>query len=76
MTYVDHPVGHLAHAEPGRMRQLLLLVLAGVWVVGMAMQPILEMIGRRLGKFSPFPLRPLGRGSSGGRKGRGSGSGC
>jgi len=69
MAYVDHPVGHLAHAEPGRLTQLLLLVLAGVWMVRVAMEPILEIIGHRLGEFSPFPFRPLGHGGSGGRKG-------
>ena len=40
-TYVDHPVGDLAHAEPCRMTELLLLFLARVRVVAVAMQPVL-----------------------------------
>ena len=36
-TYVDHPVGHLAHTEPGGFTQLCFLVFAGVRMVGMTM---------------------------------------
>ena len=64
ITYVDHPVGHLAHAEPGSLTQLLFLVLAGVWVIRMAVKPILEIIGDRLWEFPSLPFWPLGHGGS------------
>jgi hypothetical protein len=68
MTYVDHPVGHLAHTEPGRLTQLFFLVLAGVWVVRMAVEPILEIVCHRFWQFPSLPFRPLGHGGSGGGK--------
>jgi len=68
ITYVDHPVGHLAHAEPGGLTQLLFLVLAGVRVIRVAMEPILEIVCHRFWKFSSFPFRPLCHCGSGGGK--------
>jgi len=69
MTCIDHPIGHLAHAESGRLTQLHLLVFVGVWMVRVAMQPIFEIIGRRLGDFPPLSFRPLGRGDRKGGNG-------
>ena len=72
MTYVDHPVGNLAHTEPGRLTQLLFLILTGVWVVGVTVEPILEIIGHRLWQLPSLPFRPLGHCGSGcGKRGDG-----
>jgi len=70
MTCIDHPVGHLAHTESGRLTQLLFLVLAGVWMVRMAMEPILEIVCHWFWQFAAFPFRSLGHGGSRGGKGR------
>ena len=63
-TYIDHPVGHLAHAESSRLTQLLFLVLAGVRVIGMAMEPILQIVCHGLWKFSSLSFRALSHGGS------------
>lgn len=51
---VDHPVGHLAHAEAGGMAELLFLLLAGVRVVGVTVKPSLEVVGGLLWKLAAF----------------------
>jgi hypothetical protein len=51
-TSVDHPVGDLAHAEGGGMAELLLLLLTGVRVVGVTMEPGLEVVGGLLGELA------------------------
>lgn len=58
-THVDHPVGHLRHAEPRRVAQLLLLLLARVRVVRMAVQPVLEEVRHRLRQLPALARRPL-----------------
>ena len=68
ITYIDHPVGHLAHAEPCGLTQLLFLVLAGVRVIRVAMEPILEIVCHWFWQFSSFPFRPLCHSGSGGGK--------
>ena len=68
ITYIDHPVGHLAHAEPGGLTQLLFLVLAGVRVIRVAMEPFLQIVCRWFWQFSSFPSRSLCHSGSGGGK--------
>jgi len=68
MTYIDHPVGYLTHAEPGRLTQLLFLVLTGVWVIRMTVQPILEIVCHRFRQLAPLPFRALSHGGGGGGK--------
>jgi len=46
---VDHPVGNLAHAEASRVTELLLLLLTWVRMVGVTMEPCLEVIGSLFG---------------------------
>ena len=43
-TYIDHPVRDLAHAKTRGMTQLFLLLLAGVGVVRVSVQPRLEEV--------------------------------
>ena len=70
ITYIDHPVGHLAHAESCGLAQLLFLVLARVRVIRVAMEPILEIVCHWFWQFSSFPFWPLCHSSSGGGKWR------
>ena len=84
-AYVDHPIGDLTHAQTSGMAQLLLLLLAGVWVVRVAVEPCLEVVRRLLGELSALfggaidegrggdRLRGAGRGR--GRRGRSGGRG-
>lgn len=58
-AHVNHPVGHLAHAEAGSMAELLLLLLTGVWVVGVAVEPVLEKVGDGLGQLAALAGWPL-----------------
>ena len=69
ITHIDHPVRHLTHAEPGSLTQLLFLVLARVWVIRMAMEPILEIVCHWFWQFASFPFWSLCHGGSGGGKG-------
>ena len=70
-TYVYHPVGYLAHTKPGGLTQLFFLILTGVWMVRMTMQPILEIVCHGLWKFPSLSFWPFGHGSSRSRKRRG-----
>ena len=47
---------------------MLFLVLAGVWVIRVAMEPILEVVCDRFWEFASLPFRPLCHGGSGGGK--------
>jgi hypothetical protein len=58
-TNIDHPVGNLAHAETRRMAELLLLLLTWVRMVGVTMQPGLEVICSLLGEFTSLTLRTV-----------------
>jgi hypothetical protein len=55
-TYVDHPVGNLAHAQTCSVAKLLFLLFAGIRVIGMSVQPRLEKVGCFLGQLTPLPL--------------------
>jgi hypothetical protein len=46
---VDHPVGHLTHAEARSMAELLLLLLTWVRMIGVTMKPGFEVVGGLLG---------------------------
>jgi hypothetical protein len=66
---IDHPIGHLAHAQPRCMTQLLLLVFARVRVIRMTMQPGFQKVCRLLGQLTAFPLRAIHeRGAGYGRR--------
>jgi hypothetical protein len=54
VAHIDHPIGDLAHAQASGMAQLLLLLLAGVWMVRVAMQPGFEIVRRLLGELPAF----------------------
>lgn len=69
-TYVDHPVGHLAHAEPSRVAQLLLLLLAGVRVVRMAVQPVFQEIRHGLRELAALARWALDEARGRGQLGR------
>lgn len=86
-TDVDHPVGDLAHAEAGGVAELLFLLLAGVRVVRVAVEPVLEKVGDGLGELAALAgraldearrrlrLRGAGRGVGGARAGTGGSGG-
>lgn len=54
MAYVDHPIRNLAHAQTSGMAELLFLLLAGVWMIRVAMEPGLEIVGGLLWQFAAF----------------------
>ena len=62
-TYINHPIGDLAHAEARLRAEPLLLVLGWVGVVRVGKKPLLEELGDRLGKLSTAAL--LGGGELG-----------
>ena len=62
-TYINHPIGDLAHTEARLGAEPLLLVLGGVGVVRVGKKPLLEELGDRLGKLSTAAL--LGGGERG-----------
>jgi len=71
-TDVDHPVGDLAHAESCDMAELFLLFFAWVGVIGMAVEPCLEVVSSLLGKLSSFALGTVSEGGTrNGRRGAG-----
>ena len=49
LTHINHPVGNLTHAQASGGTELLLLVLAGVWVIRVTMQPIFQNISGGFG---------------------------
>src|SRR5258707_3183886 len=55
-TYIDHPIGDLAHAEACLGAEPFLLVLSGVGMVSMGEEPLLEELGDRLGERSSAAL--------------------
>ena len=55
-AHIDHPVGDLRHGEARGVAEHLLLVLGGVWVVRVAMEPGLEEVGGLLGELSALAL--------------------
>ena len=59
VTDINHPVGDLAHTETRRMAELLLLLLTWVRMVGVTMQPGLEIIGSLFGEFASLTLRTV-----------------
>lgn len=61
-TDINHPIGHLAHAEASRMAELLLFLFAGVRVVRVTVEPGLEIIGGFLGEFTPLTLGAVDKG--------------
>ena len=69
-AYIDHPVGDLTHTEPSRLTQLFFLILTGVRVVRMTVEPILKVVRHWFREFSPLAFRPLGHGGSRGGKRR------
>jgi len=62
-TYIDHPIGDLAHAEACLRAEPFLLVLGGVGMVSVGKEPFLEELGDWLGKLSASAL--LGGGELG-----------
>ena len=59
LTDIDHPVGDLAHAETRRMAKLLLLFLTWVRMVGVTVQPGLEVVGSLFREFTSLTLRAV-----------------
>lgn len=55
-TSIDHPVGHLAHAQTSGEAELLLLLLAWVRMIRVPMQPGLEVVGGLLGELPALAL--------------------
>jgi hypothetical protein len=49
---VDHPIGHLAHAKARSMTQLFFLLLTGIRMIRVTMEPGLEVIGGLLGELA------------------------
>jgi hypothetical protein len=48
-TYVNHPVGYLAHAETGSVAELLFFFFGGVGMVRVTMEPCFEKVSCLLG---------------------------
>ena len=59
LTHIDHPIGDLAHAESRRMAKLLFLLLTWVRMVGVTVQPGLEVVGSLFGEFASLTLRTV-----------------
>ena len=51
-AYIDHPVGHLAHAETSLGAQPLFLILCRIRMIGMCQQPFLQKLCDGLWKFT------------------------
>jgi len=49
LTHINHPVRNLTHAQASGSTELLLLVLAGVRVIGMTVQPSTQKISGGFG---------------------------
>lgn len=58
-TYIDHPIGYLAHAQTRSLTQLLLLILTRIRMIRMPMQPIFQKIGHKFRQFSSLSLGPF-----------------
>ena len=61
-TYIDHPIGDLAHAEACLGAKPFLLVLSGVGMVSMGEEPLLEELGDGLWELSATALLGSGKG--------------
>ena len=60
-AHIDHPVGYLTHSEACRGTHLLFLLLGGVWVVCMAVEPVPEMFCCLLGQLGALLFAAIER---------------
>ena len=49
LTHIGHPIGNLILAQASGGTELLHLILAGVWVIRVTMQPVFQNISDRFG---------------------------
>ncbi len=75
ITYVDHPVGDLAHAEARGVAELLLLLFTGIRVVRVTVKPGLEVVSGLLGELATLAGGTVGEGRGGHRVWRARGRG-
>ena len=63
-TDINHPVGDLAHAESCDVAELFLLLFAWVGVIGMAVEPCLQVVSGLFGELSSFALGTVDEGGA------------